>query len=98
MVSAVAGSPRPSAWLARPPLDLAMAFGWVPFYVWLLTTPVVGDVTDPAFLPALKLAAVVALSINFVHRHFVYFLFFGDQQQRARHARALWLAPLIVIA
>jgi hypothetical protein len=28
----------------------------------------------------------------------VYFLFFGDEQQRARHPRALWLAPLIVIA
>jgi len=87
-----------SAWLANAPIDLTMAFGWLPFYGWLLTTPVVGDTADAAFLPALKLAAVVALSVNFVHRHFVYFLFFGDQQQRALHPRALWMAPLIVIA
>ncbi len=90
-------SPRASAWLANAPIDLAMAFGWLPFYAWLLSTPVVGDVADAAYLPALKLAAVVALSVNFVHRHFVYFLFFGDAQQRARHPRALWLAPLVVI-
>ncbi len=90
--------PRASAWLATPALDLAMAFGWLPFYMWLRTTPVVGNVGSPAFLPALKLAAVVALSVNFVHRHFVYFLFFGDEKQRARHPRALWLAPAIVVA
>jgi heme/copper-type cytochrome/quinol oxidase subunit 4 len=98
MVSAIETSPRPSAWLANAPIDLAMAFGWLPFYAWLLTTPVAGDVADAAFLPALKLAAVIALSVNFVHRHFVYFLFFGDEQQRAMHPRALWLAPLIVTA
>jgi len=98
MVSAAETRPRASAWLANAPIDLAMAFGWLPFYAWLLTTPVAGDVADAAFLPALKLAAVVALSVNFVHRHFVYFLFFGDEQQRAMHPRALWLAPLIVTA
>ena len=98
MVSNAATSARPSAWLATPALDLAMAFGWLPFYAWLRTTPVVGEVGHAAFLPALKLATVVALSVNFVHRHFVYFLFFGDEQQRVRHPRALWLAPLIVIA
>jgi heme/copper-type cytochrome/quinol oxidase subunit 4 len=98
MLTAAEAHPRASAWLANAPIDLAMAFGWLPFYAWLLTTPVVGDVNDAAFLPALKLAAVVALSVNFVHRHFVYFLFFGDQQQRALHPRALWLAPLVVLA
>jgi heme/copper-type cytochrome/quinol oxidase subunit 4 len=98
MVPAPKPAPPASAWLANPPIDLAMAFGWVPFYVWLRTTPVVGDIADAAFLPALKLAAVIALSVNFVHRHFVYFLFFGDEKQRALHPRALWLAPLIVVA
>ena len=98
MVSDAETNPRASAWLANAPIDLAMAFGWLPFYAWLLTTPVIGNVSDAAFLPALKLAAVVALSVNFVHRHFVYFLFFGDEQQRALHPRALWMAPLIVIA
>src|SRR5512136_2809294 len=98
MVSGAEISPRASAWLATPPLDRAMAFGWLPFYAWLRTTPVVGDVANAAFLPALKLAAAVALSVNFVHRHFVYFLFFGDEHQRALHPQALWLAPLIVIA
>ena len=98
MLSAAETEPRVSAWLANPPVDLAMAFGWLPFYAWLLTTPVVGDVGDAAFLPALKLAAAVALSVNFAHRHFVYFLFFGDEEQRARHPQALWLAPLVVVA
>ena len=97
MVSDAQAGPRACAWLANARLDLAMAFGWVPFYAWLRTTPVVGDVGDAAFLPALKLAAVVARSVNFVHRHFVYFLFFGDEKQRALYPRALWLAPLLVI-
>jgi hypothetical protein len=66
MVSVAETSPRASAWLAKAPIDLAMAFGWLPFYAWLLTTPVAGDIADAAFLPALKLAAVVALSVNFV--------------------------------
>ncbi len=98
MVSAAETSPRASAWLANAPIDLAMAFGWLPFYAWLLTTPVVGDIADAAFTPAFKLAVVVALSVNFVHRHFVYFLVFGDAHQRVMHPRALWLAPLIVTA
>jgi hypothetical protein len=82
-------------WLKSAPFDLAMAFGWVPFYAWLLTTPVVGDVSDAAFKPAFKAAVAAALAINFVHRHFVYFLFFGDANKRAQHPRALWLAPLV---
>src|SRR5512135_3292099 len=98
MVSDAATSPQASAWLENAPLDLAMAFGWLPFYAWLLTTPVVGDIADAAYTPAFKLAVGVALSVNFVHRHFVYFLFFGDAQQRARHPRALWVAPLMVTA
>src|SRR5215475_2314158 len=96
MVSAAQGNARPSAWLSNPPFDLAMAFGWLPFYAWLVTTPVAGDVSDAAFMPAFKLAALVALGVNFVHRHFVYLLFFGDARQRALHPRALWMAPLIV--
>lgn len=98
MMSAAENSLPASAWLANPAIDLAIAFGWLPFYAWLLTTPVVGDVTAAAFTPAFKVAVVVALSVNFVHRHFVYVLFFGDEKQRARHPRALWLAPLIVTA
>jgi heme/copper-type cytochrome/quinol oxidase subunit 4 len=98
MVSDPATSRRASAWLANAPTDVVMGFGWLPFYAWLLTTPVAGPVAEAAFLPALKRAAVVALSVNFVHRHFVYFLFFGDEQQRALHPQALWLAPLVVIA
>lgn len=98
MASSAETSPQASAWLANPPIDLAMAFGWLPFYAWLLTTPVVRDVTAAAFQPAFKLAVVIALGVSFVHRHVVYFLFFGDAEQRARHPRALWAAPLIVIA
>ena len=93
-----ATGPRPSAWLANAPLDLAMAFGWLPFYAWLRTTPVVGEVTAPAFMPAFEAAVLVTLSASFVHRHFVYFLIFGDAAQRAAHPQALWAAPLIVVA
>jgi hypothetical protein len=74
-----------------------LAFGWVPFYAWLLTTDVVGDVGSAAWRPAFDLAAVLALSVNFVHRHVVYFLFFGDEAQRRRHPTALWLAPVIAV-
>jgi hypothetical protein len=97
MLSDAESSRRKSAWLANAPIDMALAFGWLPFYLWLLTTPVVGDLGAPAFMPALQRAALVALSVNFVHRHFVYFLIFGDAQQRALHPRALWVAPLIVL-
>ena len=36
MVSAARTSPRASAWLANAPIDLAMAFGWLPFYDGLI--------------------------------------------------------------
>ncbi len=95
MASHAETGPRVSAWLANAPLDLAMAFGWLPFWAWLLTTPVVGDVADAAFPPAFRFALLLALSFSFVHRHFVYVLVFGDAAQRARHPRALWVAPLV---
>jgi heme/copper-type cytochrome/quinol oxidase subunit 4 len=98
MVPAVEISRHNSAWLANAPIDLAMAFGWLPFYAWLRTTPVVGDVTDAAFPDAFKLALLIVLSVSFVHRHFVYVLFFGDEDQRAMHPRALWVAPLLITA
>ena len=87
-----------SPWLANAPIDMLMAFGWLPFYAWLLTTPVVGDVADAAFTPSFERAVVIALGASFIHRHFVYVLFFGDEEQRARHPRALWMAPLVAAA
>lgn len=98
MVSDAQANPRASAWLANAPIDLAMAFGWLPFYAWLRTTPVVGDVADAAFPSAFKLALVVVLGVSFVHRHFVYVMFFGDADQRAMHPQALWVAPILVTA
>jgi heme/copper-type cytochrome/quinol oxidase subunit 4 len=91
-------APRPSGWLANAPVDVAMAFGWLPFYLALLTTPMIGTATEAEFTAAFRQAAIVALSATFVHRHFVYFLFFGDARQRARHPQALWAAPLLVLA
>src|SRR5262249_16473171 len=91
------GAP-PSAWLGNAPLDLVMAFGWLPFWAWLITTPVAGAVADAAFPPAFRLALLLALSFSFVHRHFVYVLVFGDPAERARHPHALWVAPLLVTA
>jgi heme/copper-type cytochrome/quinol oxidase subunit 4 len=92
---------RPPTWPKSQPtisfFDLAMAFGWLPFYVWMLSTPLAGDVHSAAYRPAFKTAVAMALAVNFIHRHFVYFLFFGDQQQRRQHPRALWLVPLLVI-
>lgn len=100
-MTASAASPSPSAassgWLKSAPFDALLAFGWLPFWLWIGTTPLVGPPSDAAWRPAFHLAALVALSVNFVHRHFVYFLFFGDEAQRRRHPRALWLAPLVAL-
>jgi hypothetical protein len=88
---------RAAGWLQSAPYDLVLAWGWVPFYLWICTTPLVGSPDAAEWRPAFKLAALVALAVNFVHRHFVYFLFFGDEAQRKRHPRALWLAPLVAL-
>jgi hypothetical protein len=86
-----------TGWLRHPAFDLVMAFGWLPFYGWLLSTPLAGDVHAAAYKPAFKTAVAAALSITFIHRHFVYFLFFGDPKQRQQHPRSLWLVPLLVV-
>jgi hypothetical protein len=87
-----------SAWVKSAPFDLIMLFGWVPFALWLSTTGVVASPKDPSYRPAFDVALSVVLPLNFVHRHFVYFLLWGDREQRARHARAAWVVPVTVLA
>ncbi|HEY4222752.1 MAG TPA: hypothetical protein VGO62_15455 [Myxococcota bacterium] len=87
---------RSLGWLSGP-LDGIIAFGFVPFYLWILTTPLVGDVKAHAYGDAFTAAFAFALAVNWVHRHFVYLLFFGDPQQRARHPRGFWFLPISIV-
>ena len=91
---------RARGWLHSAAVDAVIAFGWLAFYAWLCTTPLVqlgGTPGDKPYRQAFENAALVALAINFIHRHFVWLLFFGDADQRARHPRAVWLAPVVVV-
>jgi hypothetical protein len=86
-----------SPWLKSAPFDLLMLFGWLPFALWLSTTNIVLSPKDPGYRPAFDAALSFVLAVNFVHRHFVYFLLWGDRERRQLHARAVWLVPVVVV-
>lgn len=89
-----------------PAWDLAaMAFGWLPFYVWLvaglgLGAEVFGGprLAGAAAEQATALAVVVALAITYVHRHYTFLVVYGDREVLSQRARAYWLAPALVVA
>lgn len=81
-----------------PVFDVVMAWGWLPFFIWLCTTDLLTAPATKAYRAAFATAMVAVLSVNFIHRHFVYLLFFGDRQRREQHRLATWAAPLAAIA
>jgi hypothetical protein len=88
----------PQRLFVRGPLfDVVMQWAWLPFLLWLLTTDLMSSPTAKAYRPAFDAAMVAVLSVSFIHRHFVYLLFFGDAERRQRHPLATWAAPLVAL-
>lgn len=83
-----------------PVWDLAaLAFGWVPFYLWLVFGLGLGaDLPARAADEATALAVLVALAISYVHRHYTFVVVYGDREVFAQRARAYWLAPALIVA
>jgi len=90
-------STRASGWLRSPLVDVVIAFGWLPFYVAAVLSPLSGPTGAPEYKAALATGTVTALALNFIHRHFVYLLYFGDDEQRRRHPRAVWFGPIAFV-
>jgi hypothetical protein len=82
-----------------PVWDLvALAFGWLPFYLWLVFGLGLGELTGRAAEEATALAVLAALAISYVHRHYTFVVVYGDREVFAQRARAFWLAPLSIVA
>jgi len=84
-------------WLRSPAWDACLlAFGWVPFYLWVAATPIArpdwGDASG-----SLATALVIALGLNFLHRHYVLLLVYGDRESFDERPRAYILAPIVAL-
>src|SRR5262249_45674808 len=84
-------------WLRSPLWDAALlAFGWVPFYLWVALNPLEG--ADAGAIAVLRVALIVALGLNFLHRHYVLLLVYGDRAAFAERPRAYVAAPVVALA
>jgi hypothetical protein len=84
-------------WLRSPLWDAALlAFGWVPFYLWVALNPLEGS--NGAVTSAFRWALLVALALNFLHRHYVLLLVYGDRTVFAERPRAYMFAPFVALA
>ena len=82
-------------WLRGPLWDIScLALGWVPFYLWLLGTPLARAGQQEAG-PSLAVALVIALALNFLHRHYVFLLVYGDRASFGERPRAYVAAPVL---
>ncbi|MDC0666772.1 hypothetical protein [Nannocystis radixulma] len=98
-------TPR-ATWMIGPACDLAaLAFGWLPFYLWLVFGLGLGAqafggeaLSGRAADEATALAVLAALAISYVHRHYTFVVVYGDREVFSQRARAYWLAPALVLA
>jgi hypothetical protein len=91
ILSRVMSSPNKDlGWLRSPLWDACLlAFGWVPFYLWVVLYPLMD--ANASLGPLL----VVALALNFLHRHYVLLLVYGDRDVFEERRRAYVAAPLV---
>ena len=81
-------------WLRGPLWDIScLALGWVPFYLWLLGTPLTRPGQEAG--PSLAVALIIALGLNFLHRHYVFLLVYGDRASFGERPRAYVAAPVL---
>ncbi len=84
-------------WLRGPIWDVSlMAFGWVPFYLWVALYPL--EDASGAATRGLVVALVIALALNFLHRHYVLLLVYGDRAVYGERPRAYVAAPFVAFA
>ena len=80
-------------WLRSPIWDASLlAFGWVPFYLWVALHPLMQA------SGGLATVLIVALALNFLHRHYVLLLVYGDRAVYNERPRAYVTAPLVAFA
>lgn len=108
--SSVAPAPtaaaQPSGWLRSAAWDTGLiAYGWVPFYLWLVFGLGLGrdafgaePLEANAQRAAIATATLVALAITYVHRHYTFLLIYGDRATFQTRARAYVWVPLGVLA
>jgi hypothetical protein len=88
-----------SGWIRRPWWDLAvLAFGWLPFFVWVAAGPLAGSPGAKAWNVGLNSALLVVLPLNFVHRQYVFLMVYGDRRAFEQRRRAYIVAPLLALA
>ncbi|WP_436794144.1 hypothetical protein [Actinospongicola halichondriae] len=92
---AIAGTPAVSTrhfdvrWITRAPVDVLVAFAWVP--IWLVAHAVRAD-TD-----AVAALAGWVLLISFAHQPVTLPLIYGDVRERRRRTRLLVAAPVVAV-
>ncbi|MDC0716001.1 hypothetical protein [Nannocystis bainbridge] len=98
--------PARATWMIGPAWDVAaLAFGWLPFYLWLVIGLGLGaqafggaPLAKPQLEEATALAVLAALAISYVHRHYTFVVVYGDRDVFTQRARAYWLAPTLIVA
>jgi hypothetical protein len=100
MEATAAAGPAPlaSPWLRGPAWDLGLiAFPWLPFALWMILGPLGTATSTGEWNRAFEIAVVTALVVNFVHRHYVFLLVYGDGEAFAARRIAYLLAPVAAV-
>ncbi|MFO0758898.1 MAG: hypothetical protein U0359_20565 [Byssovorax sp.] len=97
--------PAPSpGWLRGPAFDIILvALPWVLFYVWITWSLGLGRagvglaaLSPAAERKALGLAMIAALAATYVHRHYTFFVVYGDPGTFSQMARRFIVAPIVI--
>jgi hypothetical protein len=104
--SAQPGNLTPSSWLRSAPWDTGLlAYGWVPFCLWLVLGLGLGrdayggaPLNAAAQRAAIATATLVALVITYVHRHYTFLLVYGDRATLRTRPRAYLWVPIGMVA
>jgi hypothetical protein len=99
LIYAMAPQRADLGWLRSAAWDVfLLAFGWVPFYLWLLATPLGRPGAAAEVSGSFGTALLIALALNFLHRHYVLVLVYGDRSVLDARPRAYALAPPVALA
>jgi hypothetical protein len=82
-------------WIRSAGWDLLMLVGWVPFAVWMTTLDL--GTLDRGWNARFAAGFGVAMTLNFVHRHYVFFVAYGDGPTFASRRRAFLVMPVVAL-
>jgi hypothetical protein len=89
---------RSAGWLRSPFWDAGLlAFGWLPFYGWILVASIGTTHWGSDGSPGFTAALAVALALNFVHRQYVLVLVYGDPESLGERPRTYAIAPVLAL-